>query len=111
MISFLILLAEKKLIPDFIIRQGIRILLKKRINSLVSNNPEENIQDKIQFIKKMNLSSIAVVPELANDQHYEIPAEFYNHCLGKHKKYSSCYWDNKTKNLNEAELLSLKLTS
>ena len=61
MISFLIKLAEKKLIPDFIIRQGIRILLKKRINSLVSNNPEENIQDKIQFIKKMNLSSIAVV--------------------------------------------------
>ena len=92
MISFLIKLAEKKLIPDFIIRQGIRILLKKRINSLVSNNPEENIQDKIQFIKKMNLSSIAVVPELANDQHYEIPAEFYNYCLGKHKKYSSCYW-------------------
>ena len=76
MISFLIKLAEKKLIPDFIIRQGIRILLKKRINSLVSNNPEENIQDKIQFIKKMNLSSIAVVPELANEQHYEIPAEF-----------------------------------
>ena len=111
MISFLIILAEKKLIPDFIIRHGIRILLKKRINSLVSNNPEENIQDKIQFIKAMNLSSIAVVPELANDQHYEIPAEFYNHCLGKHKKYSSCYWDNKTKNLNEAELLSLKLTS
>ena len=111
MISFLIKLAEKKLIPDFVIRQGIRILLKKRINSLVSNNPEENIQDKIQFIKKMNLSSIAVVPELANDQHYEIPAEFYNYCLGKHKKYSSCYWGDKTKNLNEAELLSLKLTS
>ena len=111
MISFLIKLAEKKLIPDFIIRQGIKILLKKRINSLVSNNPEENIQDKIQFIKEMNLSSIAVVPELANEQHYEIPAEFYNYCLGKHKKYSSCYWNEKTNNLNEAELLSLKLTS
>jgi len=111
MISFLIKLAEKKIIPDFIIRQGIRALLKKRVKSLVSKNPEENIQDKIQFIKKMNLSSIAVVPELANEQHYEIPAEFYNYCLGKHKKYSSCYWSEKTKNLDEAELLSLKLTS
>jgi len=111
MISFLIKLAEKKLIPDFMIRQGIRILLKKRIQSLVSNNPEENIQDKIQFIKRMNLSSIAVVPELANEQHYEIPADFYNYCLGKHKKYSSCYWSDKTKNLDEAELLSLKHSS
>ena len=111
MISFLIKLAEKKLIPDFVIRQGIRILLKKRIHSLVSNNPEKNIQDKIQFITKMNLSSIAIVPELANEQHYEIPADFYNYCLGKHKKYSSCYWAEKTRNLDEAELLSLKLSS
>ena len=111
MISLLIMLAEKKLIPDFMIRRGIRILLKKRIQSLVSNNPEKNIQDKIQFIENMNFSSIAEVPELANEQHYEIPAEFYNYCLGKHKKYSSCYWNEKTKNLNEAELLSLQLTS
>ena len=111
MISTLIELAEKKLIPDFIIRQGIRFLLKKRIQSLVSNNLEKNIQNKIKFIEKMNLSSIAEVPELANQQHYEIPAEFYNYCLGKHKKYSSCYWSEKTKNLNEAEFLSLKLTS
>ena len=111
MISFLITLAEKKLIPDFLIRQGIRILLKKRIQSLVSNNSEKNIQNKIQFIGEMNLSSIAEVPELANKQHYEIPAEFYNYSLGKHKKYSSCYWNEKTKNLGEAELLSLKLTA
>ena len=111
MISLLIMLAAKKLIPDFMIRRGIRILLKKRIQSLVSNNPEKNIQDKIQFIEDMNFSSIAEVPELANEQHYEIPAEFYNYCLGKHKKYSSCYWNEKTKNLNEAELLSLQLTS
>ena len=111
MISFLIKLAEKKLIPDFIIRQGIRNLLKKRIQSLVSNNSEKNIQNKIQFIEEMNLSSIAVLPELANEQHYEIPEEFYKYSLGKHKKYSSCYWDEKTKNLDEAEVLSLKLTS
>jgi len=111
MISFLIKLAEKKLIPDFIIRQGIRNLLKKRIQSLVSNNSEKNIQNKIQFIEEMNSSSIAVLPELANEQHYEIPEEFYKYSLGKHKKYSSCYWNEKTKNLDEAELLSLKLTS
>lgn len=111
MISFLIKLAEKKLLPDFIIRHGIRTLLKKRVRTLISNNPETNIQNKLDFIKKMNSSEIALVPELANEQHYEIPAKFYDYCLGKNRKYSSCYWDKKTTNLDQAELLSLKLTS
>ena len=111
MISLLIKLSEKQLIPDFAIRYGIRMLLKKRLDSLVSNNPETNIQDKIDFIHKMNSSKIALVPELANKQHYEIPANFYKYCLGRHRKYSSCYWEDNTKNLDEAELLSLKLTT
>jgi len=111
MINFLIKLSEKQLIPDFAIRYGIRTLLKKRIDSLVSTNPEENTQSKIDFIHKMNSSKIALVPELANKQHYEIPASFYKYCLGRHRKYSSCYWDENTKNLDEAELISLKLTS
>ena len=111
MINLLIKLAEKQLIPDFAIRYGIRALLKKRIDSLVSTNPEENTQSKIDFIHKMNASKIALVPELANKQHYDIPASFYKHCLGRHRKYSSCYWDENSKNLDEAELISLKLTS
>ena len=111
MISLLIKLSEKQLIPDFAIRYGIRTLLKKRLDSLVSNNPETNIQDKIDFIHKMNSSKIALVPELANKQHYEIPANFYKYCLGRHRKYSSCYWEDNTKDLDEAELLSLKLTT
>tara|TARA_B110000091_G_C13763742_1_gene453350 strand:+ start:450 stop:1481 length:1032 start_codon:yes stop_codon:yes gene_type:complete len=111
MISTLIKLSEKKLIPDSVIRYGIRTLLRKRIGSLVSINPETNIQNKIDFIHKMNSSKIALVPELANKQHYEIPANFYKYCLGRHRKYSSCYWEDNTKDLDEAELLSLKLTT
>ena len=42
MISTLIKLSEKKLIPDSVIRYGIRTLLRKRIGSLVSINPETN---------------------------------------------------------------------
>ena len=111
MISTLIKLSEKKLIPDSVIRYGIRTLLRKRIGSLVSINPETNIENKIDFIHKMNSSKIALVPELANKQHYEIPANFYKYCLGRHRKYSSCYWEDNTKDLDEAELLSLKLTT
>ena len=110
MISFLLSLAEKKILPDYLIRFGIRNLLVKRLNSLLSKCPEERQKIKQEFIRAMNLAPIALVPELANEQHYEIPSNFYNMCLGKNKKYSSCFWDDNTQSLNKAEQLALELT-
>ena len=65
----------------------------------------------MNFIEAMNKETIALVPELANEQHYEVPSKFYDYCLGKHKKYSSCYWTDKTKNLNQSESEALALTA
>lgn len=110
MISFLLSLAEKKVLPDYLIRFGIRNLLVKRLNSLLSKCPEERQKIKQEFIRAMNSAPIALVPELANEQHYEIPSNFYNLCLGKNKKYSSCFWDDNTQSLNKAEQLALELT-
>lgn len=103
-------LAEKKLIPDWLIRIGIRNLLKDRIAEISLDNPENLQKHKIDFVKKMNASPIAIDTNLANDQHYEVPASFYHYALGKNKKYSSCYWSNKTKTLDEAEQLALRKT-
>lgn len=111
MIKKLIKISESRLLPDFLIRFGIRQLLKKRIASLVDKDIEKNHQKKMGFVKEMNNSPIALVPELANEQHYEVPSKFYDYCLGRQKKYSSCYWDEKTNSLNQSESLSLKLTS
>ena len=86
MIKKLIKLCETNFIPDSIIRFGIRQLLKKRLGSLVSHDVEFNNNKKMAFIDEMNSSSIALVPELANEQHYEVPSKFYDYCLGKHKK-------------------------
>jgi cyclopropane-fatty-acyl-phospholipid synthase len=110
MITTLIKLAESKIFPDFLIRFGIRFLLKKRLNSLLKDTAEEKQKTKQDFINAMDKAPIALVPELANEQHYEVPAEFYNLCLGLNKKYSSCYWDKKTNNLDQAEKLALKKT-
>ena len=110
MISFLLSLAEKKVLPDYLIRFGIRNLLVKRLNSLLSKCPEERQKIKQEFIRAMNSAPIALVPQLANEQHYEIPSNFYNLCLGKNKKYSSCFWDDNTQSLNKAEQLALELT-
>ena len=111
MIKQLIKISESHLCPDFLIRFGIRHLLRSRVAALVSQDIENNNQKKIDFIEAMNSSPIALVPELANEQHYEVPSKFYDFCLGMHKKYSSCYWNNKTNNLNKAEEEALKLTS
>ena len=111
MIKLLITMSENQLLPDCLIRFGIRHLLKKRVASLVSQDTEINHRHKMNFIEAMNKETIALVPELANEQHYEVPSKFYDYCLGKHKKYSSCYWADKTKNLNQSESEALALTS
>ena len=103
-------LAEKSLLPDLIIRFGIRQLLKDRIAEIKQGNAETQANQKIQFIHMMNKSAIAVDTDLANEQHYEVPAEFYHYALGPNKKYSSCYWSEKIQSLNEAENLALKMT-
>ena len=110
MITTLIKLAENKLLPDPLIRFGIRNLLKKRLHLLLKDTPEERQKIKQDFINAMDKSPIALVPELANEQHYEVPAEFYNLCLGRHKKYSACFWEEQTNNLEQAEKLALKKT-
>ncbi len=111
MIKKFISLAEKGFVPDVIIRAGIRFLLKRRIDSLVLDDKQQNLKNKKLFIEEMDKAPIALVPDLANQQHYEIPAEFYDLCLGKNKKYSSCFWDEHTNSLDQSEDLSLEITS
>ena len=103
-------LAEKGLIPDSIIRTGIRNLAQKRLQEIKANNCEAGISSLTNFINAMNVANIAEVPELANAQHYEVPAEFFHYCLGNQRKYSGCFWMPETKDLDEAEVLALKQT-
>jgi cyclopropane-fatty-acyl-phospholipid synthase len=96
MLKQALLLAEKGLLPDSLIRFGIRQLLKKRLDEISHQDTETSQDLKSIFLKSMDQSPIALVPHLANKQHYEVPSSFFDFCLGKHKKYSSCYWDSKT---------------
>jgi len=102
--------SERGLIPDYAIRAGIRRLVEKRLQEIVAHDCEVGADTETKFVAAMNSGPVAPVPELANAQHYEVPAEFFSHCLGKHRKYSSCYWAKDTRNLDEAEALALKLT-
>ena len=105
--SLAIQLAEAGKLPDVLVRKGIRQLVDKRLQEIKADNCETGMADLTAFIKSMNAASIAQVPELANAQHYEVPAEFFHLCLGKQRKYSSCFWMQDTQSLDEAEVLAL----
>lgn len=108
--SLAIQMAEKSLIPDAIIRQGIRKLSEKRLHDIGADDCEKGIDDLNAFITAMNDAPIALVPELANAQHYELPAKFFELCLGENRKYSSCFWLPETTSLDEAEANALDMT-
>jgi len=111
MIKNLIDLAESGIMPDFLIRSGIRRMQKERIlwsQSKIISEVEAHHQD---WIEKMKKSSIAYVPEKANEQHYEVPPIFFENVLGKHLKYSSGYWPDGVSTLDESEYEMLKISS
>lgn len=83
---------EKGLIPDVLIRWGIRRLLKQKLKDENRDGIELAYERKMQFINKLKSSPIAILPEQANKQHYEVPSEFFSLVLGKFMKYSSGFW-------------------
>lgn len=103
-------LLELNLMPDSLIRFGIRRLLKQRLSEENKGSDEANQEALMQLIKKLKNSPIAVNTMEANEQHYEIPEEFYINSLGKNLKYSCAYWNSSTSNLDEAEEKMLSLT-
>lgn len=105
-----IAMAEKGLVPDSVIRQGIKQLSQIRLQEICADNCEAGARLEADFIAAMDAAPIALVPELANAQHYEVPASFFHLCLGQHRKYSSCFWLPDTKTLDEAEANALQLS-
>ena len=106
--NILIKFIELGYIPDFLVRSGIRLLLKKRLKEISSSNCEKADELQSSMVSMMLGSPIAVNTDSANDQHYEVPVNFYSRILGERYKYSCCLWDDDTNNLDSAEIAALK---
>jgi cyclopropane-fatty-acyl-phospholipid synthase len=101
---------EQGLVPDAVIRAGIRRLVRQRLDEIHAADPQAASQFTESFIASMDEAPVALLPDKANEQHYEVPAPFYELVLGRHRKYSSCYWQPGTTTLDEAETAALALT-
>lgn len=103
-------LAEKGYVPEFLLRKGIKRLLEVRLVELqekFGENPESGINE---WLEQMRSSQVALVPEKANEQHYEVPPEFFKLVLGPRLKYSSAYYPEGCTSLEEAEEAMLGIT-
>ena len=106
----LIGLTERGMIPDPLLRFGIRRLLRQRLAGLPIHDCEAAADYIHSFIQQMDEAPVALIPEKANEQHYEVPASFFAAVLGSNRKYSSGYWPVGTGGLDEAEAAALDLT-
>jgi cyclopropane-fatty-acyl-phospholipid synthase len=103
-------LIESGLVPDALIRMGIRALNRKRLRMENPGCAEVLQERKHIFIEQLRKDPIAVHADAANRQHYELPPEFFRLILGKHRKYSCCLYTEGTESLNDAEENMLALT-
>ncbi len=99
---------ERGWIPDRITRLAIQRLCRSRTQQ-ARTAIEAGEPEYLEFARSLSDGPIAVMTDRANDQHYEIPAEFFAHVLGPHRKYSCGYWGVDS-DLAQSETNSLELS-
>jgi len=95
-------LCEHGYIPDILARAGMRSLMQQRLVEEASHDGEVRAQRFNRFLDELRASPIAVETKAANQQHYEVPAEFFHLHLGPRLKYSCCLYPAGTETLAQA---------
>ncbi|MCA9407248.1 MAG: class I SAM-dependent methyltransferase [Candidatus Omnitrophica bacterium] len=103
-------LLEKGLIPDPLIRMGIRGLLREKLEEEKKVLNKLGEKRKYDLIEQLKNSPIAVNTQDANQQHYELPTEFFQLIMGSNMKYSCGYWKDGVNDFNQSEADMLQLT-
>ncbi|MBM9499766.1 class I SAM-dependent methyltransferase [Leptospira sp. 201903071] len=103
-------LMERDIFPDWLIRIRIRQLLKQRLRNENKGSLEKNQEHLMEYVNVLKKSPIAIHTGSANEQHYEVPSEFFKLVMGKHMKYSSGYWETKNTSFDESERRMLEIT-
>ncbi len=94
---------DRDLVPDWLIRRSIRQRCRTRLENMGS-------QQVAAFVEDLVTMPIAVNTVDANEQHYELPPEFFTTVLGPHLKYSCGYWPETVETLEASEKRMLALT-
>jgi cyclopropane-fatty-acyl-phospholipid synthase len=91
----------QRYVPDWIVRFGLRYIMKLTTNDLRKKDWPQKEQRLVERINQMD--DITFEADAANQQHYQVPTDFFLAHLGSKLKYSSCEWDNGIKTIESAE--------
>jgi cyclopropane-fatty-acyl-phospholipid synthase len=105
----LIQLCERGLVPDALTRLGIRRMCAQRLREEHEGDAVAAWEQYRRRLDDLRRSAVAIETDAANRQHYEVPARFFELCLGKRLKYSSCYYPRGNETLDQAEEAMLAL--
>jgi len=108
--SLLIDLMEQGLLPDSVIRRGLRRLLKIRLRDEYHGDTEVERHRQRDFFDQLRQSPLAVVTDASNEQHHELPPDFFSLVLGPRRKYSCCLYPIGVYGIAAAEEAMLALT-
>lgn len=106
MIANVINAAERVNLPDWLTAAGVEFLVGRTGRRLQTVADTE----EAMFFETMKAYPIAIHTDAANQQHYEVPAEFFRLALGARRKYSCCFYENAGDTLDQAEVAALKRT-
>jgi cyclopropane-fatty-acyl-phospholipid synthase len=104
-------LVAADVLPDAVLRLAIRRLLARRLAEARAGGAEAERARLLAWVEECRRSEIAIATGAANEQHYEVPARFFEIVLGPRLKYSSALWPAPTTTLAEAEEAMLALTA
>src|ERR1700744_3130946 len=105
-ISTMIGAAERVPLPDVVIRGVIHELCARTAAKFAV----ADVVDDAAFAQALTQRPIAEHADVANAQHYEVPAAFFAQVLGPNRKYSSCFYKEAESTLQEAEEEALRQT-
>ena len=102
-------LAERRLVPDPLLRLAIRRLCAQRLRDEHAQDPAAAARRAAALVDELRRSPVAIHTDAANRQHYELPPGFFERCLGPRLKYSGCYYPGGNETLAQAEEAMLAL--
>ncbi|MDR5795535.1 MULTISPECIES: cyclopropane-fatty-acyl-phospholipid synthase family protein [unclassified Caballeronia] len=106
--SRIIRACERGLVPDALVRAGMRLLIRQRLIDEYANDNAQRTQAFERFLNELRASPIAIDTHAANAQHYELPDAFFEAHLGPRLKYSCGLYPRGDETLAQAELAMLE---
>ncbi len=104
------LVVDRGLLPDTLLRTLIRLLLRRRRAHISRGTRDAHVARDRALIRALSSAPVALATAEANEQHYEVPAAFFEVMLGPRLKYSSGWWSDEIDTLARAEDAMLDLT-